>query len=127
MKKLMCVVALMLGMSTATFGSDNRVFDTEDTNSLVANYSINANAKSLVRYLELSEDQKSFVIESQRVFEKSLLSASDIKVNSVRKAIVENAVKSNLRNMNSILTKDQYRKYVRVLNVSLKNRRIIEF
>jgi hypothetical protein len=126
MKKLMCVVALMLGMSTATFGSDNRVFGTEDTNSLAVNYNINVNAKSLVRYLELSEDQESLVMEFQRTFEKSLFSASDIQAKPMRKAIVENAVKSNLRNMNCILTKKQYRKYTRVLNLSLKNRRIIE-
>ena len=125
MKKLMCVVALMLGMSTATFGSDISFYDTENTNSLMVNYNINVNAKSLVRYLNLSEDQESLVIEFQRTFEKSLLSASNIDNNSRRDLIVDNAIKSNLRNMNCILTNEQYRKYTRVLNVSLKNRNII--
>ena len=125
MKKLMCVVALMLGMSTATFGSDISFYDTENTNSLMVNYNINVNAKSLVRYLNLSEDQESLVIEFQRTFEKSLLSASNIDNNSKRDLIVDNAIKSNLRNMNCILTNEQYRKYTRVLNVSLKNRNII--
>ena len=125
MKKLMCVVALMLGMSTATLGSDISFYDTENTNSLMVNYNINVNAKSLVRYLNLSEDQESLVIEFQRAFEKSLLSASNIDNNSRRDLIVDNAIKSNLRNMNCILTNEQYRKYTRVLNVSLKNRNII--
>ena len=125
MKKLMCVVALMLGMSTATFGSDISFYDTENTNSLMVNYNINVNAKSLVRFLNLSEDQKSLVMEFQRTFEKSLLSASVIDGNSRRDAIVDNAIKSNLRNMNCILTAEQYRKYTRVLNVTLRNRNIV--
>ena len=125
MKKLMCVVALMFGMSMATFGSVNSINRAENTNVLVEKYTINANAKSLVRFLELSEDQEQLVIEFQRVFERSLLSASDVQVKPIREAIVNNAIKYNLRNMRSVLTNEQYQKYLRVLNVSLKYREII--
>ena len=125
MKKLMCVVALMLGMSMATFGSVNSINRAENTNVLVEKYTINANAKSLVRFLELSEDQVQLVIEFQRSFERSLLSASDMQVKPIREAIVNNAIKYNLRNMRSVLTNEQYQKYLRVLNVSLKYREII--
>lgn len=125
MKKLMCVVALMFGMSMATFGSVNSINRAENTNVLVEKYTINANAKSLVRFLELSEDQVQLVIEFQRTFEKSLLSASDMQVKPIREAIVNNAIKYNLRNMRSVLTNEQYQKYLRVLNVSLKYREII--
>ena len=123
MKKLMCVVALMLGVSMATFGTDKSV---ANTNAMNANYSINVNAKSLVRYLDLSVEQEPLVIEFQRAFEKSLIDASEIQTLPVREAIVKNAVKINLRNMNCVLDKKQYRKYTRVLNVSLRNRRIVK-
>ena len=126
MKKLMCVGALMLGMSMATFGSENSVYGAENTNALVAKYTINANAKSLVRFLELSEDQKSLVIEFQRGFERSMLLASDARTEAGRKIMVDNAIKYNLSNMRWILTKEQYAKYCRVLNVSLVNREIVK-
>ena len=123
MKKLMCVVVLMLGMSMATFASNDSV---DNTKTLVNNYSFNVNANSLARFLVLTEDQEDLVIKSQRTFEKSLASAFESESKSSRDAIVENAITKNLREMHALLTEKQYAKYLTVLNLSLKHRHIID-
>ena len=119
MKKLVFFVALMLGMSTATFATDENA---EATNAVEA-YSFNTNAKSLVRYLDLNEDQASTVMETQRAFENAMRMAS-VMDGEGREKMVKNAIDFDLKHMKYILTDKQYKKYRLVLNTSLRNRNI---
>ena len=120
MKKLVCFVALMLGMSTATFATDE---NTEVMTTMEA-YNLNASANGLVRFLNLNEDQKESVIETQRAFENAMRMAATMSDTDGRQKMVDNAIIYDLRNMSYILTENQFRKYRTVLNTTLRNRNI---
>ena len=117
----MCMAAMLLMIATAAFGENENVGMVNNT----ADYSLHTNAKSLVRFLKTSEDQTAIVIEFQRGFESALQMASTMN-NESRQSIVDNAIKGNLKNMKYILTDEQYKKYIRVLHASLRNRHIVE-
>ena len=121
MKKLILSVALLLATGLTAYA--------EDTNSnnvnMVEAYDIDININSLVRFLELSVDQVESVKNIQEVFTESLRCAAVMNDNS-REKMVKNAINYDLSNLKYILTDDQYKKYVRVLNVTLTNRGIKE-
>jgi len=120
MKKLVIFAVMLLGVATAAFGEN----ENGNVVANVENYNINTSATSLVRFLNTSEDQTPTVIEFQRNFENALKIASVLKEDS-RKKVVDNAIKGNLRNMKYILTREQYVRYNRVLQVTLINRQIV--
>ena len=121
MKKLILSVALLLATGLTAYA--------EDTNSnsmnMVEAYDIEININSLVRFLELSVDQVESVKNIQEVFTESLRCAAVMNDNS-REKMVKNAINYDLSNLKYVLTDDQYKKYVRVLNVTLANRGIKE-
>lgn len=121
MKKLILSVALLLATGLTAYA--------EDTNSnsmnMVEAYDIEININSLVRFLELSVDQVESVKNIQEVFTESLRCAAVMNDNS-REKMVKNAINYDLSNLKYVLTDDQYKKYVRVLNATLINRGIKE-
>lgn len=119
MKKLILSVALLL----ATGLTANAEGENSNSINMVEAYDINVNINSLVRFLELSVDQVESVDNVQKVFTESLRCAAVMNGES-RKKMVKNAINYNLSNLKYVLTDDQYKKYVRVLNVTLTNRGI---
>jgi len=119
MKKVILSVALLLATSLTVMAEDN---NSNEINRVEA-YDINVNINSLARYLELSKDQIESVENIHTVFFESLRSAAVMDKES-RKSVVNNAISFDLKNMRYILNKEQYKKYVKVLNVTINNRRI---
>jgi len=119
MKKLILSVALLLATGLTAYA--------EDTNSnnvnMVEAYDIDININSLVRFLELSVDQVESVKNIQEVFVESLRCAAFMN-DSSREKMVKSAINYDLSNLKYVLTDDQYKKYVKALNVTLTNRGI---
>lgn len=119
MKKLVLTVAMLLAINfSAIAGNEN-----SNSMNMVEAYDIEININSLARYLELSVDQIESVDNVQKVFTESLRCASVMSGDS-RKKMVKNAINYDLSNLRYVLTEDQYKKYVKVLNVTLSNRGI---
>jgi hypothetical protein len=71
--------------------------------------------------LNLSQDQIESVAEVHKTFSSEMVFAAQYGKEE-RTKMVEKAVNKDLAYMNYILNKDQYRKYVMLLNTTLTNR-----
>ncbi len=120
MKKLILTVAVLLATTLSAKAEDAESNEINRVNA----YDINVNINSLARYLELSEDQVESVENVQKIFSEALRCAAVMNTKESRKNMVNNTINFDLKNMKYILTKDQYRKYVRVLNATINNRGI---
>lgn len=116
MKKIILFFAFIFAMNV-TASAEN-----EAVNNVEA-YNINTNINSLVRYLNLSEDQIESVESIQKVFEENLRYASFMSGEG-RKNMVNNTIEFDVKNMSYILDKEQYKKYLLALNLTLRNRHI---
>jgi len=114
------MVVMLLTTSFTAFADDTNNNEID----MVKAYDINVNINSLVKFLELSDDQRESVESVQNVFSESLRCAA-VMNDENRKNMVKNAIDYDLKNMYYILTKDQYKKYVRVLNATMTNRGIL--
>jgi hypothetical protein len=116
------MLAMFIAVSVSSFAEDNNANDVQR----IENYSISVNTDKLANYLELSDDQ----IESVEVIESELsrdLMFAAVECNdNNRKAVVMNAIKKNTEHMSYVLNRVQYSKYLKVLNATVKNRRILE-
>lgn len=121
MKKLFLMMAMLLATSFTAFADDNN----SNNVNMVEAYTINVKINSLVRYLELSDDQKESVESVHKVFSESLRYAA-VMDNENRNALIKNVIDYDLKNMKYILTKEQYKKYLKVLNATMVNRGIIK-
>lgn len=113
MKKVI-VLAMVMFASTSIFAitnEDYKVFQKLNNQSTV---------NSLVRYLDADFSQS---IDLKYVFsltEEKLQSA----LNSGSEAKVERAIGFNLVNVKAILSEEQYKKYLYILNVSLNHSKV---
>ena len=119
MKKVFLTVALLLATCLTAMAEDN---NSNEFNRVKA-YDVNVNINSLARYLDLSKDQMESVENIHTVFFETLRYASVMDDES-RKSLVDNAINYDLKNMRYILNDEQYKKYVKVLNVTINNRKI---
>ena len=117
MKKTILFIAFLFTMN-ASVNAEN-----EAVNSVEA-YNINANINSLVKYLELSKDQIEPFENVQKVFEENLKYAGYMNGNA-RKHMAGNAIKYSVNHMGYILSKEQMKKYLLALNLTINNRGIV--
>ena len=80
-----------------------------------------ANLNKAEAYNMKSKDQVEGFMEIHKTFTSELLFAAQMN-DEERQLMVEKAIKKDLAWMDYILNKDQYRKYVMLLNVTLHNR-----
>ena len=102
----MMVVALMM---VATMSFAQKVSDSKSMSF-----------DKLSRYLQLDANQIAEVSEINTYFENQPLSAEAL-CNNARPEETRNALLCNLKLMKRALTKDQYRKYVALINVTRAN------
>ena len=107
MKKILLTLVALMSMTT-TFAEN------EGMNTTV-------NMKSLAHALGLTNDQVESVAEVHKTFSTEMMFAAQYGKDE-RSKMVEKAVNKDLAYMNYILNKDQYRKYVMLLNITLANR-----
>lgn len=119
MKRLFMVVVAMLSM-TMTFAENETA---ANLNATEAYDMQSVNMKKLGMALNLSQDQMESFAEVHKTFSAEMLFAAQT-VGDERQKMVKKAIKKDLAYMNYILSSDQYRKYVMLLNMTLMNRGI---
>ena len=118
MKKIMVLAVAMFAMATATFAAD------EETNATAA-YNMNIKMGPLADALSLNIDQVEAVADVHKNFTAEMMNAA-IAPAEERDAMVGKAINKDLKYMHTILSEKQYRKYLMLLNATLKNRGLIK-
>ena len=113
MKKIVLTMVALMSM-TMTFAENEGMNATEACDMTV-------NMKKLSQALGLTMDQVESVAEVHKTFSSEMMFAAQYGKDE-RTKMVEKAVNKDLAYMNYILNKDQYRKYVMLLNMTLINR-----
>lgn len=121
MKKIILTVAMVMATCFPVVAEETK---TSELNNVEA-YDINVNINSLARYLELSQDQLSIVEDIQMAFSDGVRYAAIMPTDERRKNMIDNAIEYDLQNMKYVLSKEQYKRYLKVLNQTLINRGIV--
>lgn len=116
MKRLFLMVVAMLSM-TMTFAEEN---DQQTVVNAEA-YKMTVNYKQLSKTLELTKDQVEAVKDVHNEFCSDMEFISMVEQGSKR-MMIDSAIKKDLQYMKFILDKDQYKKYLTLLNLTLYNR-----
>lgn len=116
MKKMFLTVAAMFCMTVA-------FAENEETKNVEA-YNMNVNMKSLKRTLGLTAEQTEQFNDLHKTFCAEMMFAANAKADQVD-ALVKKAVSKDLQYMSYILNKEQYRKYVMLLNATMNNRGLL--
>lgn len=106
----------MLSM-TMTFAENENAANLNSTEA----YNMTVNMKKLGQALNLSKDQEESFAEIHKTFSAEMMFAAHAS-GEERTKMVDNAIKKDLAWMDYILNRDQYRRYVQILNVTLVNR-----
>lgn len=112
MKRLVLVVVAALGMSVTGFAG-NKVESKK--------WDMDVNVVKLSKYLKLNANQMEEVANISDYFADKMQSAGYAKEAKQGKKLRE-AVYGNFKLMKRTLTDEQYRKYVQLVNVTLKNK-----
>ena len=113
MKKIVLTLVALMSMTT-TFAENEGMNTTEA-------YNMTVNMVKLAQALGLTNDQVESVAEVHKTFTAEMMFAAQYGKEE-RAKMVEKAVTKDLAYMHTILNKDQYRKYLTLLNVTLVNR-----
>ncbi len=116
MKKVMILAVALLSMTT-TYAADENASATTAT----AAYNMNVNMGSLADALSLNIDQTEAVADVHKNFTAEMMNAA-VAPTEERKGMIDKAVLKDLKYMHTILSGNQYRKYVMLLNATLANR-----
>lgn len=114
MKKIVLVAFAALVFSATGFA--------KGVGEASVNYNFDINVSKLSSYLQLNSSQAGTVSDICDYFATQMKEASYSKKGQQEK--VNNAVYGNLKLMKETLTNEQYKKYVKLLNVTLKNKGI---
>ncbi len=114
MKRLGLTLVAALCLAATTFAADNQ--------PTTAKWEGNINVSKLSKYLKLSSLQNEEVANICDYFTEQMNRATTAKKNQDAK--MHTAVYGNLKLMRQTLTKEQYAKYVSLMNATLKNRGI---
>ncbi|MBQ0063242.1 MAG: hypothetical protein KBS94_04325 [Prevotella sp.] len=113
MKKIVLMTVALLSMSYSNAKENVDKFD------------MTTNLNSLSKYLKLTPAQAEDLKDVHDIFcmQMELAGKAD---EEQRQEKIDIAVRRNLKFMNMFLKKEQYKKYLRVLNATLVNREIIK-
>ena len=116
MKKMIMTLVAMLSMTTA-FAED------ENTNAVknVEAYKMDVNMDKLSAALHLDWNQRNAVENIHHVFNTEINYAAQYGKND-RDAMVKRAIDTDVKRMRSVLTNEQMRTYLLLLNTTLNNR-----
>jgi hypothetical protein len=122
MKKVFLMLVMLFTINVAMFAEDNNATEIER----IEKYDIKVNNRKLANYLELNEDQMDAVEAVTTEFTNDLKFAAFECSDTNRKAVTKNLIDKNVKHMSYILNKEQYHKYLIVLNATLNNKRLYE-
>ena len=117
MKKIVLMVVALFTMTSTSFAEN------ENNNAVnnVQAYDMTVNMRKLAVTLGLTTDQVEAVQDIHTAFCNEMMLAAHAQ-NDEREALVDQAVKKDVRYMHYILNDKQYKKYLMLLNVTLINR-----
>jgi len=118
MKKVILILMMVFGLNICTFAEDNDVNNVND----IERYDFKVNYRRLATTLEMSLDQMEMSETVLNELASDMLFASSMESDESKNKIVSNAVKKNIRYMGYILNKEQYKKYITLLNLTLQNK-----
>ena len=116
MKKIVLMVVAMFTMTMSFAENENN----STLNSAEA-YDMTVNMRKLAVALDLTSDQIEAVQDIHTAFCNDMMLAAYAHADE-RNAMVEQAVKKDVRYMHYILNEKQYKTYLLLLNTTLKNR-----
>ena len=134
MKKFLIILAVVLTnvFSVVATPVNNIVFNEQlisnDVNKeIIFNDSIyhDANFKSIYRYLNLKEDQTKEFYYIHKDLYNTIQDMANKKENNIQ--LFQNHINVDLKNSSYILDNNQYRKYLKVLNVTMINKNLMNF
>ncbi len=121
MKRIVLVVVAALGLATGYAGNNGE--NASDGACRVSAYDMGMDVGRLARYLGLTPEQSAIVEGIHSEFRSDMLNAAGLE-GSERAFLVRNAVRHDLSQMCCVLTQEQYKAYLRVLNETFRNRGI---
>lgn len=116
---------IMTALMAVTFMS--AMADTEKEMSkeeLASAYDMSISYRSLDRALELTQDQADYMHMAYDLFQKQMECAGMCSGKASRDAMTSNALRSHVGIIRPVLDQRQYRKYLTLLNTTLRNRNI---
>ncbi len=116
MKKIVLAVVAVLSMTQA-FAVENTTTENGYENA----YEMKISTSSLSNTLKLDGEQTEAVEYVNRRFERDLRKAGKASEEH-RSAMLSKAIKKDLSYMHTILNREQYQKYLMLLNATLNNR-----
>lgn len=120
MKKMILIVAMLMTLGINMF--PNAV--SKVNFNYTSKYEISVNMRKLGDFLRLDSTQMTEVVEIEKQFSKDLMFAGTVSDNNSRKAVMRNLVDKHVRSMKYVLDDRQFRKYLMVLNLTMKNREL---
>ena len=121
MKKIFLTMVALLCITTAF--AKNEAVAPEATN--VAAYNLNIDMNRLSDALNLTNDQKEAVENIYNMFNTEMGYATQYS-SSEREIMVKRAIETDVKHMNYVLNEEQMRKYMAILNATIKNRGLIK-
>ena len=121
MKRLFLTVMAVLGIAVTTFAEGEKMNGADNASA----YEMTVNYASLSRTLNLTDEQAEAVEEIHGAFcaDMAAIASAD---KASRRAMMDNAVVKELRMLRLVLDRDQYRKYLMLLNATINNRGLNE-
>ncbi len=106
----------MLSISAATFAANAA------KEAVATTYNMNINMDALAHSLGMNQDQQDAVSDVQKSFKAGLMNAASYEEGEIRKEQVQKVINKHLEYMSLILSRDQYRDYLALLNTTINNR-----
>ena len=120
MKKVFVTLAMMLAVFSSAYAANVEKEEVKVENAEM--YIFNIHHNRLKKTLECNDEQSDFVDYAIDEFENDMMFASTVSDSTSRNKVVRNALEKNLNLMGMVLDKKQYRKYLTLINITLKNR-----
>ena len=124
MKKVLFTIVMLLTMCMS-MNAENH--DTNKVSEIckemkVENFDFTVNYRRLAQTLELNEDQMESIENVMTMFSNDMMFSYYECNNTNRDNVIRNTIKKHTQYIGYILNKDQMKKYMMLLNVTLTNR-----
>ena len=118
MKKYVFMLVMLFTMSVYSFADDSNATPIAKTEK----YDLKVNYRRLGVTLGMSADQMEMSEMAIEEFSRDLVFAEGMDTEESRNKIVANALRKNLTEMRGFLSAVQFRKYLTLLNLTLRNK-----
>jgi len=115
MKKIILTITMSFMLFFTAMAEENNTHKVEA-------YDIHVNTEALAKSLDANKDQAESIDNIMRIFAAQMTNTKLESNDSVRSKMFDNTVSMNINYMKQVLTDDQYRRYLTILNSTLNNR-----